>query len=106
MLFLLIVLSVAAFAGAGAPNYSMGANSLTKLLEFIGAMGKASIGIIYAGAAIMALYSATTIYIKLQTGDEGFLKSVTMLLGAILFLFSAIRVLPAFFGLGGQVGFF
>ncbi len=90
-------------ADAGVPDYSKGAQELYVMnTDWIMPIGYSVIGIIYATAAVLAIYSATTIYIKLQTGDEGFLKSVMMLLGAILFLFSAVWVLPAFFGAGGS----
>ena len=88
---------------AGVPNYSLGAQELhTMNTDWIMPIGYSVIGIIYATAAVLVIYSSTVIYIKLQTGDDGFLKSVTMLLGAILFLFSAIWVIPGFLGSGGS----
>lgn len=49
-------------------------------------------------AVIVALYSATQIYIKMNLGEEGITKSIMVLLGAILFLIGATIVMPAFFG--------
>lgn len=103
MLVLLVGCVLPAFADAGVPDYSKGAQELYVMnTDWIMPIGYSVVGIIYATAAVLAIYSATTIYIKLQTGDEGFLKSVMMLLGAILFLFSAVWVLPGFFGSGGS----
>ena len=103
LLVFLVSVSMTMFANAGVPDYSLGAQELHRMnTDWIMPIGYSVIGIIYAIAAVLAIYSATTIYIKLQTGDEGFLKSVMMLLGAILFLFSAVWVLPGFFGSGGS----
>lgn len=102
-LVVLFVMSLTVLADAGVPNYSLGAQELhTMNTDWIMPIGYSVIGIIYATAAVLVIYSSTVIYIKLQTGDDGFLKSVTMLLGAILFLFSAIWVIPGFFGSGGS----
>ncbi len=103
LLVFLVSVSMTVLANAGVPDYSLGAQELHRMnTDWIMPIGYSVIGIIYATAAVLAIYSATTIYIKLQTGDEGFLKSVMMLLGAILFLFSAVWVLPGFFGSGGS----
>ena len=103
LLVFLVSVSMTVLANAGVPDYSLGAQELHRMnTDWIMPIGYSVIGIIYAIAAVLAIYSATTIYIKLQTGDEGFLKSVMMLLGAILFLFSAVWVLPGFFGSGGS----
>mgnify|MGYP003434961379 FL=1 len=61
-----------------------------------------TVGIIYTAAALLAMYSGTVAYIKLQTGDEGFIKAVFNLIGSILFLFSAVEVIPGFFGEHGE----
>ncbi len=103
VLLLLAGVSSEALAGAGVTNYSMNASALSDLNEWIIVFGVYVVSAIYAGGAVLAVYGATTIYIKLQTGDEGFLKSCFMLVGAILFLLSAVKVIPGFFGRGAGV---
>lgn len=87
----------------GVPNYSMGAQVLKKMNDkWIEPIKYSVVGIIYTIAALMVMYSGTVIYIKLQTGDEGFMKSATMLVGAVLFLFTSVEVIPGFFGEHGE----
>ena len=65
------------------------------------------VGLLYAIASILAIYNATVIYVKLNTGEEGFTKAVVSLVGAVLFLISATLVMPALFGFsygGGGYG--
>ena len=38
------------------------------------------------------------IYIKMNTGEEGIIKQIMMVVGACIFLISAAIVLPAMFG--------
>lgn len=113
LLFMLAVLAVQmAFADGGwfnedyrygVPNYTLGAQALRNMNDkWIDPIKYSVVGIIYTVAALMVMYSGTVIYIKLQTGDEGFLKSVTMLIGAILFLFTSVEVIPGFFGEHGE----
>jgi hypothetical protein len=52
----------------------------------------------YAIGAIVAIYAATQIYIKMNVGEEGIIKEILMLVGAILFLIGASIVFPAFYG--------
>ena len=81
----------------------MGAQALKYMNdEWIEPIKYSVVGIIYTIAALMVMYSGTVIYIKLQTGDEGFMKSVTMLFGSILFLFTSVEVIPGFFGEHGE----
>lgn len=54
--------------------------------------------IIYAAAGIFAVISAFQIYIKMNSGEDGFVKHVLTLFGACLFIIGASLVLPAFFG--------
>ena len=82
----------------GGTNYSLTAQALAEMTdEIVLTMGYV-VGLLYAVASLLALYNATVIYIKLNAGEEGFTKSVMMLIGAILFLIGATIVLPAFFG--------
>ena len=82
----------------GGTNYSLTAQALADMTdEVVLTMGYV-VGLLYAVASLTAIYNATVIYIKMQTGEGGFTKSVLMLVGAILFLIGATLVLPAFFG--------
>lgn len=82
----------------GGVNYSLTAQALSAMTdEVVLAMGYV-VGLLYAIASLLAIYNATVIYIKLNAGEEGFTKSVMMLIGAIMFLIGATVILPAFFG--------
>ncbi len=82
----------------GGTNYSLTAQALADMTdEIVLTMGYV-VGLLYAIASLLAIYNATVIYIKLNAGEEGFTKSVMMLVGAILFLIGATIVMPAFFG--------
>lgn len=83
----------------GSVNYSWGADALAEMSEYVVIMMEYVLGLLYAVASLVALYSATNIYVKMQSGEDGFIKSVLSLVGAILFLISASIVLPAFFGI-------
>lgn len=82
----------------GGVNYSLTAQALAEMTEEVVLTMGYVVGLLYAVASLLAIYNATIIYIKMQTGEEGFTKSVLMLLGAILFLIGATIVMPAFFG--------
>ncbi len=82
----------------GGVNYSLTAQALADLTEEVMLTAGYVVGLLYAIASLLAIYNATIIYIKMQGGEEGFTKSVLMLLGAILFLIGATIVMPAFFG--------
>ena len=47
---------------------------------------------------VLVIVSAFQIYIKMNTGEDGIVKSFLSLLGACLFIIGASIVLPAFFG--------
>ncbi len=102
---LLLLLAFLAVADVGAVtvsnggvNYSLTAQALAEMTEEIVLTMGYVVGLLYAIASLLAIYNATVIYIKMQAGEEGFTKSVLMLLGAILFLIGATIVMPAFFG--------
>lgn len=82
----------------GGVNYSLTAQALATMTEEVVVTMGYVVGLLYAIASLLAIYNATVIYIKMQTGEEGFTKSVLTLLGAILFLIGATIVMPAFFG--------
>lgn len=82
----------------GGVNYSLTTSALSHMTtEVVLTMGYV-VGLLYAIASLLAIYNATVIYIKLNAGEEGFTKSVMMLVGAIIFLIGATVILPAFFG--------
>ena len=103
--FILLLLALLTVGSAGAVtvsnggvNYSLTAQALAEMTEeIVLTMGYVA-GLLYAIASLLAIYNATVIYIKMQAGEDGFTKSVLMLLGAILFLIGATIVMPAFFG--------
>ena len=64
----LCLVPYAALAKSGGVNYSWGADALA------------------------------TIYIKMNTGEDGVVKSIVSLVGACLFIIGASIVFPAFFG--------
>lgn len=87
----------------GMPDYGHSAQALADVGTWVMNIGGVTVILLYTVGAVLAIYSATTIYLKMMHGEEGFTKSVVMLVGSILFLISAVRVLPAFFGLGREV---
>ena len=100
VLMVLCLISARVLAQAGVPDYSQTAQALYDMNVWVMNIGGATVSLIYAVAAVVVIYSAAVIYVKMQNGEEGFTKNVLMLVGSILFLLSAVRVLPAFFGLG------
>lgn len=87
-----------AFAKSGGVNYSWGADALATMHDFVVTMMLYVLYICYAAAGIFAVISALQIYIKMNTGEDGILKSIVSLLGACLFIIGASIVFPAFFG--------
>ena len=84
-------------ARCGETRYDWGADALHEASVFVLSVMEYTVGILYAVASLTALYSATSIYIKLNSGEEGFVKSLMVLIGAILFLIGATIVMPALF---------
>ena len=99
LLFAFLLLSVVQVASArcGETRYDWGADALHEASVFVLAVMEYTVGILYSIASLTALYSATSIYIKLNSGEEGFVKSLMVLIGAILFLIGATIVMPALF---------
>lgn len=91
----------------GCTDYSHGADALHYVVEWVMFVLLRVIQIVYAGASLLAIYSATSIYIKMNMGEDGIMKSILILVGALVFLISATLVLPAFFNftLRGRGGF-
>lgn len=83
----------------GAVNYSYGYNGLAEMNSYVLTMMTSVQMLLYAIAAIMTVYSSCSIYIKINTGGDGIIKDIVMLVGACLFLIGSMIVLPAFFGI-------
>lgn len=82
----------------GTTDYSGNSGRLYNMVVFILTCCTAVLYLLYAIAALLSIYSATSIYIKMQSGEEGFTKSIIVLVGSCIFLLIATIVLPAFFG--------
>ena len=79
-------------------DYTWGADGLAEATTFVGTVMIYVVEILYAVAGIMVVISALQIYIKINVGEEGVVKSIMTLIGAILFLIGATMVMPAIFG--------
>jgi hypothetical protein len=82
----------------GGVNYDLGVNQLKEMTYFVVMVLIYSTDILYAIAGILVVYNSTVIYIKMQTGEQGVVKNIMMLIGACLFITTMIIVLPSFFG--------
>lgn len=98
LLLAMFLFAQEAFAVCGSTDYSGSSGRLYNMVVYVLAMCSYVMQLMYAIATLFSLYSATSIYIKMQAGEEGFTKSIIMLVGSILFLLSATIVMPAFFG--------
>ena len=92
------VTSLAAAAKCGGVDYTMGAEALARMHDFVVTMMMYVAYLTYTVASIVAVISALQIYIKINVGEEGVAKSIMTLIGAILFLIGATMVMPAIFG--------
>ena len=99
-IFLMVMLTTVlpSLAGSGITNYGMGAKALDDLGQWTGMMMEGVIMICYAVASLISLYGATSIYIKLQLGEDGFTKAVVMLVGGVLFMLFSSHFFPTIFG--------
>lgn len=86
------------FAVCGTTDYSGGSGRLYDMTSFVLVLCYYTMLIVETLAGILSIYSATQIYIKMNTGEDGITKSILVLVGAILFLLGSVIVLPAFFG--------
>ena len=98
-LLLLFTTTVSADSGGGAVNYSYGYNGLAEMNSYVLTMMTSVQMLLYAIAATMTVYSSCSIYIKINTGGDGIINDIVMLVGACLFLIGSMIVLPAFFGI-------
>ena len=85
-------------AKSGNVDYSWGADALASAHDYTVTMMLYVVYLCYAIAGIVVVISALQIYIKMNTGEDGIVKSIMMLIGACLFLIGATFVFPAFFG--------
>ena len=83
----------------GGVDYTWSLNALHEANVYILVMMQYMLGILYAIASVLSIYSATVIYIKIQAGEDGFVKAVLTLVGSVLFLIGSTIVMPAFFGI-------
>lgn len=98
LLLVMLCVSQAVFADCGVTNYSGNMGRLYDMTHMTLVWCVYMLYIANTVAVIVALYSATQIYIKMNLGEEGITKSIMVLIGAILFLIGATIVMPAFFG--------
>ena len=83
---------------SGSVNYSWGADALATMHDFVVTMMLYVQYICCAIAGVYVIVSVCQIYIKMNTGEDGIIKSIMTLVGACLFLIGAFYVFPAFFG--------
>ena len=93
----LLSASIPALAGVGVTDYSGGANALADMYTHVLLFMEITVNVCYAIASLISLYAATSIYIKMNTGEEGFVKAVFMLVGGILFLLACTAFWQHFF---------
>jgi len=93
------VLSVGTMsAKCGSVDYSWGADALATMHDYVATMMLYTLYILYAIASVVAIISAFQIYYKMNMGEEGITKAISILVGACMFLIGASIVFPAFFG--------
>jgi hypothetical protein len=95
---MVMLCATSASAKCGSVDYSWGADALAKMHDYVVTMMLAVVYLTYAIGAIVTIYAAMQIYIKMNVGEEGIVKEILMLLGALLFLLGASHVFPAFYG--------
>jgi len=108
---LLVFLPLSVMANSGAVEYWGGAKSLVQMAAFVQACLNITLELVNVIATLIAFYSCATIYIKIQSGEEGFTKQVAMLIGSIVYFVTMLIVFPSFFagsssGHGGLYGLF
>ena len=87
-----------ASAKCGGVDYSWGADALALMHDYVVTMMLYVLYLLFAIAAIVAIYASLQIYIKMNTGEDGVVKSIVSLVGACLFIIGASIVFPALFG--------
>ena len=92
------LLCMSASAKCGGVDYSWRADALALMHDYVVTLMLYVLYLIYAIAAIVVIYASLQIYIKMNLREEGIIKEIMMLVGAILFIIGASIVFPAFFG--------
>ena len=92
------IIPMSVYAKCGGVNYSLGADALASMHDYVVTMMLYVLYICYALATVVGIISALQITIKMNIGEDGVKKAIMMLVGAILFIISASIVFPAFFG--------
>ena len=92
------IIPCSALAKSGSVNYSWGADALATMHDFVVTMMLYVLYVCYAIASVFVVVSALQIYIKMNTGEDGVVKSIVSLVGACLFIIGASIVFPALFG--------
>ena len=85
-------------AKCGGVDYSWGADALSLMPDYVVTMMLYVLYMAYAVAGVVVVVASLQIYIKMNTGEEGIVKHIMMVVGACIFLISAAVVLPAMFG--------
>jgi len=93
-----VTASLPASAKCGGVDYSWGADALALMHDYVVTMMLYVLYLAYAVATIVGIYAIMQIYIKMNTGEEGIVKDILMVFGAVVFIISASIVFPAFFG--------
>ena len=75
ILCLLCLIPSAAMAKSGSVNYSWGADALATMHDFVVTMMLYVLYVCYAIASVFVVVSALQIYIKMNTGEDGVVKS-------------------------------
>lgn len=88
-----------ALAGCGVTDYGLHAAALKDMNVYVLYIMDAALDVVFACCAILCIYSATTIYIKMQMGEDGVIKAIVTLVGTCIFALCAVFILPAFFGI-------
>lgn len=109
VLVALLAFQLPVMAACGAVSYWEGSQALTQMWAFIQAFLNITIELLNVIAVLIGFYSSAVIYIKLESGEGEFVKSVSMLCGSIAYFFIMLIVFPSLFsGVygSGHGGFF
>ena len=91
------LLSMTLSAKCGGVDYSWGADALAMMHDYVITMMLYVLYIAYAIAGIVVIVASLQIYIKMNTGEEGIVKQIMMVVGACIFLIVAATILRSFF---------